>query len=220
VQLVFYFFDVLHLNGRDLMKHRLDERRAELASIDLTAPLLSSDPLPGSVSDIEAAVRRLHLEGVVAKRRDSRYEPGKRTGAWVKVKFSPRQEFVVGGFKPNDADFDSLLVGYYDDGKLRFAGKVRAGFTPHLRRTVFERIGPLRTRRCPFMNLPSGKTSHWGEGITADEMGTLQWVKPTQVVEVSFTEWTRDGNLRHAAFVGVRTDKSARDVRREPIAGE
>jgi ATP-dependent DNA ligase len=165
-------------------------------------------------------VRRLHLEGVVAKRRDSRYEPGKRTGAWVKVKFSPRQEFVVGGFKPNDADFDSLLVGYYDAGKLRFAGKVRAGFTPHLRRTVFERIGPLRTRRCPFTNLPSGKTSHWGEGITGDEMGTLQWVKPTQVVEVSFIEWTRDGNLRHAAFVGVRTDKSARDVRRELIVDD
>jgi len=220
LQLVFYTFDLLHLNGRDLMKHRLDERRADLASIDLTAPLLLSDPLPGSVSDIEAAVRRLHLEGVVAKRRDSRYEPGKRTGAWVKVKFSPQQEFVVGGFKPNDADFDSLLVGYYDDGKLRFAGKVRAGFTPHLRRTVFERIGPLRTRRCPFMNLPSGKTSHWGEGVTADEMGTWQWVKPTQVVEVSFVEWTRDGNLRHAAFVGVRTDKSARDVRREVIADD
>jgi bifunctional non-homologous end joining protein LigD len=218
LQLVFYVFDLLYLNGRDLMKCRLDERRADLASIDLNAPLLLSDALPGSVSDIEAAVRRLHLEGVVAKRRDSRYEPGKRTGAWVKVKFSPRQEFVVGGFKPNDADFDSLLVGYYNDGKLRFAGRVRAGFTPHLRRTVFERIASLRTRRCPFMNLPSGKTSHWGEGITADEMGTLQWVKPTQVVEVSFVEWTRDGNLRHAAFVGVRSNKAARDVRREPIA--
>jgi bifunctional non-homologous end joining protein LigD len=166
VQLVFYVFDILHLNGRDLMKYRLDERRADLASIDLTAPLLLSDPLPGSVSDIEAAVRRLHLEGVVAKRRDSRYEPGKRTGAWVKVKFSPRQEFVVGGFKPNDADFDSLLVGYYDDGKLRFAGKVRAGFTPHLRRSVFERIGPLRTRHCPFMksaerqDQPLGRRHH------------------------------------------------------------
>jgi bifunctional non-homologous end joining protein LigD len=96
------------------------------------------------VSDIEAAVRRLRLEGVVAKRRDFQYEPGKRTGACVKVKFSPRQDFVVGGFKPNDADFDSLLVGYYDDGKLRFAGKVRAGFTPHLPRAVFELIGPLR----------------------------------------------------------------------------
>jgi bifunctional non-homologous end joining protein LigD len=112
-------FDLLHLNGRDLMKRRLDERRADLALIDLTAPLLLSDPLPGSVSDIEAAVRRLHLEGVVAKRRDSRYEPGKRTGAWVKVKFSPRQEFVVGGFKPNDADFDSLLVGWRYGRRLR-----------------------------------------------------------------------------------------------------
>jgi bifunctional non-homologous end joining protein LigD len=92
---------------------------------------------------------------------------------------------------------------------------VRAGFTPHLRRTVFERIARLQTRRCPFVNVPSGKTSHWGESVTADEMDTLQWVKPTQVVEVSFTEWTLHGNLRHTAFVGVRTDKSARDVRRE-----
>jgi bifunctional non-homologous end joining protein LigD len=220
LELVFYVFDLLHINGRDLTKRPLDERRSELASLDLSSPLLLSEPLPGSVSEIEAAVRRLRLEGVVAKRRDSRYEAGKRSDAWVKVKFSARQEFVVGGFKPNDTGFDSLLVGYYDDRKLRFAGKVRAGFTPHLRRTVFERIGPLRTRRCPFMNLPTGKSSHWGEGITADEMGTLQWVKPTQVIEVSFVEWTRDGNLRHAAFVGLRTDRSARDVRREPIAGE
>jgi bifunctional non-homologous end joining protein LigD len=193
LQLVFYVFDLLHINGRDLMKRPLDERRSELASVDLTAPLLLSEPLPGSVSEIEAAVRRLQLEGVVAKRLDSRYEAGKRSDAWVKVKFSARQEFVVGGFKPSDTDFDSLLVGYYDDGKLRFAGKVRAGFTPHLRRTVFERIAPLRTGRCPFINLPSGKTSHWGEGVTADEMETLQWVRPMQVVEASFTEWTRYG---------------------------
>ena len=131
------------------------------------------------------------------------------------MKFGARQEFVVGGFKPNDADFDSLLVGYYDNGKLRFAGEVRAGFTPHLRRTVFGRIARFQTQRCPFVNLPSGKTSHWGEGVTTEEMETLRWVKPTQVVEVSFTEWTRDGNLRHAAFVGIRTDKAARDVRRD-----
>jgi len=159
LHLVFYIFDLLHLDGRDLTKRSLDERRAKLARIDLTPPLFLSEPLPGSVSDIEAAVRHLQLEGVVAKRRDSRYEAGNRSDAWIKVKFSARQEFVVGGFKPNGADFDSLLVGYYDDRKLRFAGKVRAGFTPHLRRLMFERIVGLQTKRCPFVNLPSTKTS-------------------------------------------------------------
>jgi bifunctional non-homologous end joining protein LigD len=94
----------------------------------------------------------------------------------------------------------------YHDGKLRCAGRVRAGFTPHLRRTVFERVARFQIRRCPFVNLPSGKTGHWCEGITVDEMETLQWFKPMQVVEVSFTEWTRDGNLRDAAFVGVQAD--------------
>jgi len=91
LHLVFYIFDLLHLDGRDLTKRSLDERRAKLARIDLTPPLFLSEPLPGSVSDIEAAVRDLQLEGVVAKRRDSRYKAGKRSDAWVKVKFSARQ---------------------------------------------------------------------------------------------------------------------------------
>jgi ATP-dependent DNA ligase len=93
--------------------------------------------------------------------------------------------------------------------KLSYAGKVRAGFTPLLRAEVFRRLKPLRTSSCPFVNLPNsaGKTSHWGEGITVEEMETLvAWVKPAVVVEVAFTEWTRDKNLRHAGFVGIRED--------------
>ena len=95
------------------------------------------------------------------------------------------------------------------------AGKVRSGFTPHLRAQVFDAIRGLRATRCPFANLPSERSGHWGEGITADEMQLLTWVKPRRVAEVSFAEWTRDGSLRHAAFVGLRDDKRARDVRRE-----
>jgi bifunctional non-homologous end joining protein LigD len=218
MRVVFYAFDVLHVNGRDLMSQPLARRRVHLTDAVGGSSVLISEPLPGTPKQIEMAVRKLGLEGVVAKRRDSRYEPGKRSGAWVKVKFAKRQEFVVGGFKPGDLNFDSILVGYYDDHKtLCYAGKVRAGFTAHTRAELFEGLTPLRVARCPFVNLPNshGRTSHWGEGITAEEMTELRWVRPKLVVEVAFTEWTRDGNLRHAAFVGRRTDKSASDVTRE-----
>jgi bifunctional non-homologous end joining protein LigD len=213
--LVFYAFDLLHLDGRDLTRRPLDERRTALKKIIGDSGLLLSDALPGTTGQIEAAVRGLQLEGVIAKRRGSRYEAGKRSDAWVKVKFARRQEFVIGGFKPNGLTFDSIVVGCYDHGKLLSAGKVRAGFAPRTRALVFDRLKPLVTRKCMFSNLPTGTSSHWGEGITAEEMTKLQWVKPVTVVEVSFTEWTRDGSLRHAAFVGLRDDKPAREVRRE-----
>jgi bifunctional non-homologous end joining protein LigD len=216
IQIVYYAFDLLHLDGRDLKDTPLDRRRAALKSVVAGTSVLLSDALPGTSSAIEHAVRRLGLEGVVAKRRSSTYQPGKRTDAWVKVKFNRRQEFVVGGFKPNGRNFDSLLVGYYgDDRKLYFAGKVRTGFTPPSRADVFRRIASDETPRCPFVNLPSSATSHWGEGITEEEMTKLRWVEPRHVVEVSFVEWTRDGSLRHAQFVGVREDKRPREVRRE-----
>jgi len=111
------------------------------------------------------------------------------------------------------------VVGYYDGTKLMSAGKVRSGFTPHARQELFAQLAPLRTSRCPFANLPSVSSGHWGEGITAEEMTLLRWVKPRIVVEVSFTEWTRDGSLRHAAFVARRDDKAARDVTRDVSSG-
>jgi bifunctional non-homologous end joining protein LigD len=112
--LVYYAFDVLHLDGRNLITTPLDERREVLAKVLKGSRLLRSEPLPGTPEQIEQAVRELHLEGVVAKRRNSRYEAGKRSRAWVKVKFNRRQEFVVGGFKPSTNGFESLLVGYYE----------------------------------------------------------------------------------------------------------
>ena len=136
----------------------------------------------------------------------------------MKVKFNRRQEFVVGGFKPNANGFESLLVGYYEGRKLMFASKVRAGLTPHVRAELFPPLKAIEQPRCPFANLPSSKTGHWGEGITAEDMTALRWVKPKIVVEVSFVEWTRDGLLRHPEFIGVRDDKSTdlrSDVRRD-----
>jgi len=217
LSIVYYAFDLLHLNGRDLTRRPLDERRAALRDIVGDSGILLSDPLAGTADRIAAAVRQLGLEGVVAKRRRSFYAAGRRSDAWVKVRFARHQEFVIGGYKPNAANFDSLLVGYYDGKQLVCAGKVRSGFTPHLRAQVFGGIRGLRAARCPFANLPSVRSGHWGEGITADEMQLLTWVKPQRVVEVSFAEWTRDGSLRHAAFIGLRDDKRAKDVRKEGI---
>lgn len=212
LSIVFYAFDLLYLNGRDLTRAPLDERRAALRRVVEGSGVLLSDPLPGTPERIAAAVRGLGLEGVVAKRRRSTYAAGRRSDAWVKVRFAQHQELVIGGFKPSAASFDSLLVGYYEGRRLMCAGKVRAGFTPHLRAQVFERIRGLQTARCPFANLPSQKRGHWGEGITAGEMTALRWVKPAQVAEVSFAEWTRDGSLRHAAFMALRDDRPAKDV--------
>jgi DNA ligase D-like protein (predicted ligase) len=218
LHVVYYAFDILEIEGRDVTRLRLDERQRELARIVAGSRVLLSEPLPGMPSQIQKAVKDLGLEGVVAKRRDSRYEPGKRSDAWVKVKFSRRQEFVIGGWKPGPGGFDSILVGHYDQKKLIYAGKVRAGFTPRSRAELFARIEGLTIANCPFANLPNsaGPRSHWGEGITPDEMAQLIWVAPRIVVEVAFTEWTRDGNLRHSAFAGQRDDKAPREVRREP----
>jgi bifunctional non-homologous end joining protein LigD len=111
------------------MRLPLEERRIALEDVITGTRVMRSEPLPGTPLQIEAAVRKLKLEGVVAKRRDSQYEPGKRGRASVKVKFNRRQEFVIGGFKPNATNFESLLVGYYQGAKLHFASKVRAGLT-------------------------------------------------------------------------------------------
>jgi bifunctional non-homologous end joining protein LigD len=212
---VFYAFDLLLLGERDLTREPLDSRRKQLAAAVTGTSILLSEPLPGTPAQIERAVRELGLEGVVAKRRSSRYEAGRRSDKWLKVKFSRRQEFVVGGYRPANNGFDSLLVGYYEGSRLYYAGKVRAGFTTHSRAELMRQLAPLSRRSCPFVNLPSTRSSHWGEGVTQEDMAAIEWVRPSVVVEIAFTEWTRDNNLRHAAYVGLREDKPAREVRRE-----
>jgi len=212
--LVYYAFDLLHVNGRDTIKVPLTERRSQLGEIVASTRVLSSDPLPGTPGQIEQAVKGLQLEGIVAKRQHSIYEPGRRSSAWVKVKFNRRQEFVIGGYKPNATNFESLVVGYYEAGKLHFAGRVRAGLKPSVRADIFRRLAPDRIDRCPFADLPNTRKGHWGEGVTAEDMVNLRWVKPRLVIEVSFVEWTRDGALRHSEFVALRTDKRASDVGR------
>jgi bifunctional non-homologous end joining protein LigD len=217
---VFYAFDLLHLDGEDLTPLRLDERRVPLAAVVKNSGVLLSQDLPGSAERVTDAVRRLGLEGVIAKRRDSRYDAGQRGGTWVKLKLDRQQEFVIGGYRPGPRGVDALLVGYYEGKQLRFAAKVRAGFTPHVRREVSAALKPLHAETCPFVDLPSGKTTHWGGGVTPEQMLELQWVVPRLVAQVRFVEWTADGHLRHSAFLGLRHDKAARDVVRESANAE
>jgi DNA ligase D-like protein (predicted ligase) len=216
--LVYYAFDLLELNGQDLTRWPLERRRAELSTLVRGTRVLLSETLPGTPEQIEAAVRGLRLEGVVAKRANSIYEAGRRSPSWIKVRFSRRQEFVIGGYKPNPINFESVLVGCHIGRSLQFASKVRAGLRAHTRGDIFSLIRNQVVVRCPFANLPnSGGSSHWGEGITAEDMTRLVWVKPSVVIEVEFVEWTRDGLLRHPSFVGIRDDIPARQVRRQEV---
>ena len=215
--IAFYAFDLLHLNGRDLTDEPLDSRRALLpAVLDRSGILMSAD-LPGDLEHVIAAVQSLGLEGVIAKRKSSRYTPGDRSASWLKLKLDKQQEFVVGGCRLSGGVVDSLLVGYYDQRELRFAGKVRAGFTPRLRREVAGELKPYHADRCPFVDLPHTRTSRWGGGVTADQMAEMQWLRPAMVAQIRFVEWTAEGHLRHAAFLGLRTDTRAASVRREQL---
>jgi hypothetical protein len=136
------------------------------------------------------------LEGVVAKRKDSLYEPGERSDAWQKLKLENQQEFVIGGYRSGSNGIDALLVGYYDDSGFRFAGKVRAGFVPHLRREVLKALKRRHVDQCAFLDLPNPKSSRWGGGVTAGEMREMQWVTPELVAQIRFVEWTAEGRLR------------------------
>jgi DNA ligase D-like protein (predicted ligase) len=213
--IAFYAFDLLHLDGEDLTDAPLETRRAELPRVVGNSGLLLSVALPGTARQVIDAVQALGLEGVIAKRRRSRYTPGDRNTSWVKLKLDKQQEFVVGGYRPGPHGLDALLVGYYEGRTLRFAGKVRAGFTPHLRREVFARFESLQVDACPFADLPNSKASHWGGGVTPEQMAEMRWLKPKLVAQIRFVEWTADGHLRHAAFLGLRSDKAPNHVRRE-----
>jgi bifunctional non-homologous end joining protein LigD len=195
--ILFSAFDLLHLDGEDLTTRPLEKRRAGLPAIVKDSGILLSEPLPGTAEQVTDAVRGLGLEGVIAKRRDSRYDAGQRNGAWVKLKLDKQQEFVVGGYRPGPQGIDALLVGFYEGNTLRFAGKVRAGFTPHLRRDVFAQLRPLHRARCPFVDLPTGKTTHWGGGATPEQMNQMRWVTPALVAQIRFVEWTAEGPSAH-----------------------
>jgi ATP-dependent DNA ligase len=165
------------------------------------------------------AVAREHgLEGVVAKRLDSKYESGRRSGAWQKLCLVQAQEFVVGGFVPGTHGVEALLIGFYKGRELHFSASVRAGFVPASRRELHSRLQPHVATRCPFVNVPERTPGRWGHGLTAEKMKSCIWVRPRIVVRCSFQEWTTADHLRRVSYVGVREDKDPREVVKEDRA--
>jgi DNA ligase D-like protein (predicted ligase) len=214
----FFIFDLLILKGKDMMGEPLTKRRALIEKQvlpKLADPIRYSPILDASLKDLIVSAKAQGLEGLVAKRRDSKYEPGLRSGAWQKMRVNSGQELVIGGYTPSVKNFDALVIGYYDDDKLIYAARTRNGFTPASRIELFKRLKALEIKECPFANLPEKKAGRWGAGLTAAKMGECKWLKPVLVAQFEFVEWTSDQHLRHSRFMALREDKAAKDVRRE-----
>lgn len=184
-------------------------------------PLRISAVFPVPPAELLEEVRRQGLEGVVMKAAGSRYEPGRRGGSWLKCRLAREQEFVIGGCTPPAGarvGFGALLVGYHQDGKLIYAGKVGTGFTTRTLRELGAQFRPLRRGTSPFANLPLAGRPRWGTGMSTAEMSGVTWLRPTLVAQIRFAEWTEDGLLRQPVFLGLRDDKPAHAVRREALA--
>ncbi len=210
----YYAFDLLMHKGKLLVERPLAERREILAGILPRNDHISLSAVGRSASQILTFVKEHGLEGVIAKRADSRYEPGKRSGLWSKYRVNLGQEFVIGGYTPGNP-FDALIVGFHRGQEFLFAGRIRAGFVPATRREVFAKLKGIKIARCPFVNLPEKEPGRWGQGLTAEKMKSCLWVKPEVVVRIDFAEWTGADKLRHTKFVALRFDKDPRKVVRE-----
>jgi bifunctional non-homologous end joining protein LigD len=216
--IVYYVFDVIVLAGRDLARETLTVRRELLERRvvpTLKEPVRYTGELDANLRDLIHAVKAQGFEGLVAKRRNSRYEPGLRSGAWMKMRINRGQELVIGGYTIGTRAFDALIIGYYEGDRLIYASRTRNGFTPALRQQLFKKFRTLEIPDCPFANLPEARSGRWGVGLTKEKMADCRWLKPVLVGQFEFVEWTEDKHLRHTKFIGLRDDKPARDVRRE-----
>ena len=206
-------FDLLRLDGESLLGEPYQRRREQLDQLGLDGPHWQTPPAFIGVSgaDAQAVSRANSLEGIMAKRLASRYEAGKRSSSWLKIKNVRRQEFVVGGWKPGEGNrldlIGSLLVGVYEAGQLVYAGHVGTGFTLATLRSLAALLTPLRQEQSPF-----------GDTIPAERAAGVVWVRPDVVVEAAFALWTGAGRLRAASYLGLRTDKEPADVVREPTS--
>ena len=214
--LVYFVFDVMVLAGKNVMGEPLAARRELLEAKvlpRLEEPVRYASALEAPLPVLIQSVRAQRFEGLVAKRLDSVYEPGLRSGAWRKMRVNRGQEFVIGGYTVGNP-FDALVFGYYEGGRLLYAARTRSGFTPATRALLFKRFKSLEVDACPFSNLPEKKAGRWGAGLTAKKMADCRWLKPVLVGQFEFVEWTHDDHLRHVRFVALRDDKKPDEVRR------
>jgi bifunctional non-homologous end joining protein LigD len=210
---IYYVFDLLHLDGRDLTGLPMVERKAELLRLlaaTESGPVIYSEHFQGDGQAVLSAACQFRLEGIVSKRLDAPYRSG-RSESFIKIKCSNAQELVVGGYSPSTAlprAIGALVVGYYDDGRLIYAGRVGTGYTQTLARDLWKRLHPLETSAPPFDQIPRVEARR----------SDVRWVQPRTVIEAQLRGWTADGLVRQAAFKGVREDKSPREVVREKPA--
>src|SRR6266550_1988405 len=216
----FYAFDLLQLDGKSLIGLPLEARKNVLEKLcaDAGDPIRYPGVIGGDAKALLDEVKHRGLEGIVGKQLTSVYEPGRRSGAWIKLKCANEQEFVIGGYTPPQGSrkhFGAILVGYYENKKLVFAGKVGTGFTTEWLSVLHKKFRAEERSDCPFVDLPSKQNGQWVLGITPSMMRKMHWVKPVFVCEIKFAEWTRDGKLRAPVFLGLREDKKASDVVRD-----
>jgi bifunctional non-homologous end joining protein LigD len=204
----FILFDLLAIDGHSLISKPWSERREILTGQIRAVPPISITPVTDDADSLLEATRANGFEGVIAKRRDSLYQPGRRSPSWIKVKHRLEQEVVVGGYMVGEGNrsrwFGSLLVGVYEQRSLRFCGGVGTGFTEATLRMLQEKLDALSAERCPFdpePKLPRGRA---------------RWVRPQLVIQVEFGEWTEANHLRHPVYLGLREDKAPAKVVREP----
>jgi bifunctional non-homologous end joining protein LigD len=207
--LVYFVFDLPYFDGHDLRREPLVERRRLLEAAIAgrqSAHVRFSSHVEGAGARLLASACRRGLEGLIGKRADAPYS-SRRTNAWIKLKCTRRQEFVIAGYtdpRGSRKGFGSLLLGVHDEhGSLVYAGNVGTGFDHAGLDALHAKLGKIATERSPFKPLPRGVKGHW--------------VRPSLVAEVSFTEWTSDGRIRHPVFHGLRTDKDPRAITREPV---
>ncbi|MFC8124212.1 non-homologous end-joining DNA ligase [Streptomyces sp. NPDC057302] len=204
VAVTYYAFDLLRLDGFDVRRLPLRTRKSLLRrSITFAAPLRFSTHRNEGGPELLADACRRGWEGLIAKRADSAYQ-SRRSGDWLKLKCSQGQEFVVGGFTEpagSRVGIGALLLGYYDEGRLRYAGKVGTGFDRRTLLALRHALDELRATASPFADRVAERTAHWA--------------RPRLVAQIAFTEWTREGMLRHPRYQGLRDDKDPADVGKE-----
>jgi bifunctional non-homologous end joining protein LigD len=216
-ELIYYVFDLIWLEGKDLTGLPLGERRKLLEGLVPSDGLVRySESFDTSGTEFFAAAQKMGLEGIMAKRNESVYTVGIRTKEWLKIKTAMRQEVVIGGYTRNEGTsklFSSLLVGVFEKGKLQYTGKIGTGFTEKIQKEMMKQFKPLEQKTSPFERIPDVNKPSRFRPDPPEAKAT--WLKPGLVCEVSFREMTEDGVMRHPSFEGMRDDKDAKEVGRE-----